>query len=269
MLTPRRLPRAGGLWVEDAERLWFDSDGERVAVLRVGEGPRVLLVHGWEGAAADFAAVLPALLGAGFAVSLLDLPAHGQSSGTRVSLPAAARALREYGRRFGALHAVVAHSLGAAALGEALSLGFDAGRVALLAPPRRYLDGVDAAVRACGYDESERAALLAELLKHGVDAHALDLPRTAAMLEVPALIVHSDDDAITPYRAGHSVAAAWRGSRFVGVSGLGHRRLLRDAAVIDAIVRFVSAGCEARDDAATLHSSGSSGSTYFAGGLPS
>jgi pimeloyl-ACP methyl ester carboxylesterase len=266
MLTPHRVPRAGGLWIEEAERRWFACGGERLSALRVGDGAPVLLVHGMGGAAADFAAILPALLGAGHAVVLLDLPAHGESGGRLLTVPAAARAVLECGRRFGPLHAAVAHSLGAAALAEALKLGLQLERAVLLAPPRRYLDGVDEAARLWNYDAGERDALIAELLKHGVDAAALDLPHTVAALTTPALIVHSDDDALLPITAGQSVAAAWRDNRFVGVSGLGHRRILRDAAVVDEIVRFVGAGVASP---AALQSSGSSGSTYLAGGLPS
>lgn len=246
MLTPRRVPRGLGLWIEEARRHAFASGGERVSVLQVGERPFVLFVHGLGGAAADFASLLPAVLGAGHGALLLDLPAHGDSSGSLLTLPAAARAVRECARRFGPLHAAIAHSLGSAALGEALRDGVQIDRAVLLAPPRRFLDGVDAAAQAHGYDDAERAALIAELLKLGVDAAALDLPRAVAGLDLPALIVHSDDDEVLPLAAGQAVAAAWRGSRFMRVSGLGHRRLLRDAAVVDAVARFVAAD---RDEA--------------------
>jgi pimeloyl-ACP methyl ester carboxylesterase len=240
MLTPRRQRRRGGLYIEDARRIAFACDGERVSALQVGAGPLVLLVHGWEGAAADFSTLLPALLGEGYAVALLDLPAHGDSGGTRATLPAAARAVAEFGRRHGPLHGVIGHSLGAAAVGEALKLGLAAGAAVLLAPPRRYLDGVEAAVAACGYDAGEREALLAELLRLGVDAAALDLRQTVAGLRTPAQIVHSDDDAVLPQAAGRSIAAAWRGSRFLGVAGLGHSRLLHDAAVVGEVSTFLA-----------------------------
>ncbi|MGH8445392.1 MAG: alpha/beta fold hydrolase, partial [Solimonas sp.] len=86
----------------------------------------------------------------------------------------------------------------------------------------------------------EREALLAELLRLGVDAAALDLRQTTAGLRAPALIVHSDDDAVLPQAAGRSVAAAWRGSRFLGVSGLGHSRLLHDATVVREVGDFLA-----------------------------
>lgn len=270
MLTPRAVARRGGLWIEGAERLWFTLDGERVALLRVrGRHPPVLLVHGWEGASADFVDVLPALLATGHGALLLDLPAHGQSGGRTMTLPAAARAVFECGRRYGPLHAAVAHSLGAAALGEAMRAGLGVGRAVMLAPPRRYLDGVDAAVRACGYDAQARGELLAALHRHGVDAAALDLRSAVAALEVPGLIVHGEEDGVLPLAAGRSVAAAWPGCRFVAMPGLGHRHILRDARVVDEIVRFVTAPGPDAAAPAPFHSSGRSGSTYFAGGLPS
>jgi len=242
MLTPRRAPSGVGLWIEDAQRHSFVAGGERVSVLQVGEAPFVLFVHGLGGAAVDFKALLPAVLSAGFGALLLDLPAHGESSGTLLTIPSAASAVRECGRRFGPLHAAIAHSLGSAALGEALRDGMTLDRAVLLAPPRRFLDGVDAAARAHDYNEDERWALLAELRKLGVDAPALDLPRAVAALEIPALIAHSEDDPIIPLAAGLAVAAAWSGSHFLRLSGLGHRRILRDAAVVEAVLRFVIEG---------------------------
>src|SRR5262245_65778348 len=54
-----------------------------VAAWRVGEGPAVLLVHGWQDDSSLWAPLMTALLDAGRAVVAFDLLAHGFSEGDR------------------------------------------------------------------------------------------------------------------------------------------------------------------------------------------
>jgi len=47
----------------------------------LGQGPAVLLVHGWEGASGQFAPMALALAARGLRTVAFDLPAHGSSEG--------------------------------------------------------------------------------------------------------------------------------------------------------------------------------------------
>jgi hypothetical protein len=49
-------------------------------------------------------------------------------------------------------------------------------------------------------------------------------------------------DREVPHDDGQRLAAAWPGSELMTTSGLGHGRILGDASVIDAVVRFVTDG---------------------------
>ena len=44
-----------------------------------------------------------------------------------------------------------------------------------------------------------------------------------------------------PFTHGAAVAAAWPGARLIETSGLGHRRLLRDEAVVAQVSSFIAA----------------------------
>ena len=104
--------------------------------------PRVLLAHGWAGDAQQMRALGDTLAAVGFDPVLLDLPAHGRSSGWRSNLLQWVRALFAVSARFGPWDGVVAHSLGAMALSHALARGLPARRVALVAlapPPWQFL----------------------------------------------------------------------------------------------------------------------------------
>ncbi len=81
-MTPRALP------LRDWE-LPLLASSERITLrfglsaLRWGQGPTVLLMHGWEGRPTQFASLINALVDAGYTVVALDGPAHGRSLGEK------------------------------------------------------------------------------------------------------------------------------------------------------------------------------------------
>jgi pimeloyl-ACP methyl ester carboxylesterase len=58
-------------------------------------------------------------------------------------------------------------------------------------------------------------------------------------LSMPALVIHDDMDTDIPWKDARAVADAWPGAEFMLTHGLGHRRILRDPAVITAITEFI------------------------------
>lgn len=57
----------------------------------------------------------------------------------------------------------------------------------------------------------------------------------------PLLVVHDQDDPETRHRDGQDIADSWPESELVTTSGLGHRRILRDAGVVELVTTFVGA----------------------------
>jgi pimeloyl-ACP methyl ester carboxylesterase len=64
-------------------------------------------------------------------------------------------------------------------------------------------------------------------------------------MTAPVLIVHDRDDSDVPYTHGEEIAAAWPGAELLTTNGLGHRAVLRDPAVIQRTVTFLSDGLTA------------------------
>ncbi len=240
-LTPRR-PGEGlrPLQLPDSHVYSVPTGDGRLAVREAGEGPAVLLVHGWEGQASDLAAIARTLLAQGHRVLAVDLPAHGASTGDHTSIPASARALRALQQVSGPLHAVVAHSVGAAVAVHAMAHGLEVGRAALIAAPARYRDYAAGFGLGAGLDRSQLPRLFEALRALGVDVQSVSMPHDAAALTQPALFVHSADDRVVSLDDARTSSQAWRGARLLQVEGLGHRRLLDDAAVIEAVARFVA-----------------------------
>jgi pimeloyl-ACP methyl ester carboxylesterase len=237
MITPirrERLAPENEPWTAHGT---LESEGGTVAYWTAGSGPPVLLVHGWEGTHDDLSSFVAPFVERGRRVIAPDLLAHGESSGVTASLAGLAESVRATGVHFGPLEGVVAHSIGCAATGIALTEGLSAARAVLLSTPMRYERYVSGYAEHAGVPVD---VLVAAFAARGIDVASFDLERSAAALEIPALFVHSADDRVTLISGAEAVAAAWRGSRFRRVDGLGHMRVLRDSATIEATVDFVT-----------------------------
>jgi pimeloyl-ACP methyl ester carboxylesterase len=219
----------------------MDAGTHDVRVWIWGEGPAILLVHGWGGRGAQFAAFVPPLVAAGHAVVAFDGPAHGESSGRQASLLDFRDAVHAVGTAAGPLAGLVAHSLGATAAALAVREGLPVERVTFLAPPadpapffRRFLGalGVPAALAPSIEATFERQT--------GFRWRDLVVPAFTPAPTVPLLVVHDRGDREVPWQDGAAIAAAWPGATLVTTDGMGHRKLVRDAEVVARVVDFVA-----------------------------
>lgn len=247
------LPAAGPL----LERLWFTPwtigttrprpDGAhafdvhvRDAVLsgwEVGDGPTVLLVHGWGGRSTDLAVMATRLVAAGHRVVAVDLPAHGSSPGTTTDLFELRDAVLAAGRAAGPLAGIVAHSLGSVAALLAVAEGLPADRMAVLAPPASLDAAVRRQMRRVGMSGRGEARLRHRIeQRYGPDVwERLDAADTGPRVRSEVLVVHDVDDREVPVGDGVRVARAL-GTEPVLTTGLGHGRIVVDEAVAARVV---------------------------------
>jgi hypothetical protein len=248
-LTPPRhpVPHRERELLARARRTTVRVEGRRIATWTMGAGPRVLLVHGWGGRGAQLGAFAEPLVSQGLSVAWFDGPAHGASEGRRVTIPETATALRAVADAVGPVQGIVAHSGGsmvsAWAIRRWLLEGFVdlPGAIALVAPPADFSGYFERFARLAGLSDAARGQFRHQLeARVGAPLRALDLPRLAADMPIAALVVHDRDDTEVPWANGADVAAAWAGSEFVTTRGLGHRRILRDPAVVTRVTAFLT-----------------------------
>lgn len=218
-------------------------DGRRVVVYQWGEPrtqPRVLLAHGWSSYALRFLPWVRALREAGYAVAAFDQPGHGRSDPGRCTLACFAQTLRAVADRHGPFEAIVGHSMGGAAVMLALADGAVARRVVLLAPAADPDAATARFVRKVGL-VGGMVPRIQRLLERqtGTTVRALTAHVRAPALAVPALVIHDLADIEVPWEEGESYARLWPGARLLSTSGLGHSRIVNDAATIDAGLRFL------------------------------
>jgi pimeloyl-ACP methyl ester carboxylesterase len=236
---------------DSAQKSWMYTTGMPVSeweglayqVYRWGEPiqGKVVLMHGWAGRATQMHRIINALLEKGFQVIALDAPGHGASAGKSSSLIHFSNALARLLRNEGTVDAIVAHSLGGAATIHALtSANLNVGKAVLIAPSAdvgafaRYMAG------KLGFDLDWTSRFQSSIeTRMGIpwaDLHAV--PR-AGRLAMPGLVIHDSNDRDVALTTGQAIASAWSGASMHITHGLGHRRILKDANVIDQVVDFV------------------------------
>lgn len=229
-----------------AERTTLRVAGDALPTWIWGQGPTVLLVHGWEGRAGQLGALATALAGAGLRAIAFDAPGHGGARwrlSSSIQFAAAIHAARE---RFGPPRAVVAHSLGCTATSLAVLQGLQPQRLVYLAPAADLAPFMRSFGGMLGLAPTtvERMARRFERSLHlpWDTARLANLEAAEFLADAPLLVVHDRDDRETPHHGGAAVAGAWRQGRLLTTQNLGHHRILRDPAVVAEVVGFLAPG---------------------------
>lgn len=264
--TPPRTPLSptARATLAAAEPLTLAADGRRVAAYAWGDGPLVLLMHGWGGHAGQMAAFVAPLAAAAFRVLALDAPGHGRSpaggtGASQATLWDFRWALWLAAARTGVPHAVIAHSVGATAAAWALAdidarpellpgtPAFAPRRAVFVAPALSPADYAERFGRGLGLTPAVARRWQDRLAARvGFRWDDLDMRRAPERTRTPPLlVVHDRRDRFSPWRDGAALAACWPGARLHSTDGLGHRRLLDDPGVVERVVAFAGGpACE-------------------------
>ena len=241
MLNPRRHVSAPPALALPAAAARLDL-GEGLVGWRWGEGPVVLLAHGFEGSPAQFGAIIDALVARGYAAVALDMPAHGASAGAEASPATFARAVGQALAQLGTVHAIVGHSLGAAASLYTVAQRGSVDRIVLVSSPsalERVLRGFAGAMKLSRRGADAFVASVEQRV--GQPAADFDVKRLAPLLSLPILLIHDQNDRQVPVVEAARAAHLQGTARLMVTHGLGHNRLLADAGVVAAIAAFVTA----------------------------
>jgi len=213
----------------------------RLALWHWGEGPPVLLVHGWGGHAGRLVEFAAPIAARGFSVIAFDAPGHGASSARRGTIFEMLDAIRALDDRFGPFAGVVGHSLGASAAILSMWRGVPFERAVLVAPPADLGSYLPRFARRLHLPERTRELLKARLEdRYGIRWDRLRLASISGRRpRTPILVFHDCRDACVPMRNGAAIARAWPGARLVCTRGLGHHRILRDRGVIRRTADFL------------------------------
>lgn len=201
---------------------------------------RILLCHGWEGYALNFAALIGKARDAGWEIFAFDHLAHANSGGKHSGLPIALSTLLAVSEHVGKVDVLIGHSLGAAAVAWAsANKKIQARRVVLLAPFYDTLQLTRMWAKAHFLTEEIRAGMQKALEKTSdLAMHDFLPPALAPLFTMPVLIIHDKKDPVTSYKHSQSLQNLSSKIKLVTAKDTGHVRLLADEDYVRQVIRF-------------------------------
>lgn len=240
-LTPERVPRP------PSEMDFFNTAKKykiqnRIAAFEWGspDKPVVLLVHGWSGRGTQMAAFAKPLAESGYRVVAVDGPAHGDSEGHLTHVGEFAQFMIDIQNDLGPFRAVIAHSFGAGCSVLSASRGLKVEKLVIVAGPSRYERVVQFYLDAIKISEKSREHFLKSLAERvKLPVSEMNVGVIGKTLNLPALIVHDKEDKEVPIIAAEDIKKNWPHAELMITTGLGHRRILKDPTVVEAVKNFI------------------------------
>ena len=250
-LTPTRhkTPSSEKEALDTADIKHIEINDNSIATFSWGKsGPTVLLVHGWSGRGTQMGSFVQPLINAGYRVLSFDAPAHGISSGKQTNLYQVADTLVALQHHFGSFDAVISHSFGGPCAATAIQRGLEIKRLVSISPPANTLGLIEKFISILRIPAKAGSHLTQRFESNFGKTiwHDVSMINTVKQLKISGLLIHDTDDVDIPWQEGHAIANAWDKAQFIKTSGLGHRRILRDAAVIESAVNFINNNQENR-----------------------
>jgi pimeloyl-ACP methyl ester carboxylesterase len=228
----------------------FDPPGTKTVTLRFGlralrwgdTGPVVLALHGWEGGPHQFQAIGKGLAERGFQLFALTGPGHDNGP-DRIAHPGLfADSVQEAAAELGPMHALIGHSMGAGAILLAQIGGLMVERSVCLAGPAGYRGVLERIADQLGLAPGSRARFLQRMeTRTGLPLDETHPSRVLGKIDGRLLIVHDRDDPVVPFAdAEEIIRHGGERAALMATRGLGHGRILKNEAVVEAIGQFLN-----------------------------
>jgi pimeloyl-ACP methyl ester carboxylesterase len=206
-----------------------------------GKGAKVLLLHGWSGRGTQLFAFADELRKSNAEIITFDMPAHGQSKGSKTNIVELVACIKEVHAKYGPFDHAIAHSMGSMALLRALRDGIPMKSAAII--------GSGDKIRNVFYRFSEQLQFSDKVTermiqtvekKFGMNLECYSSGMSLEHLKMPLLIVHDKDDKETHFTYSKDLHEIANNSELLLTTGLGHHRILRDSKTVQDVVQFIN-----------------------------
>lgn len=244
--TPRRKYRhTPSTLAKEAESLSFKMDNLNIRGHRWNHPShlKVLIIHGFGSAAANFEGYVLPLVNKGYEVVAFDAPGHGKSDGSELYLPVYVQMLQHIVSKYGPFNSYIAHSFGGLAITHLLEtiVHDEQTKLVLIAPATETTSAINHFFQLIPLPKKARTAfnrLITE--KTGSSPDFLSIQRSVRHIRARLLWLHDRLDDITPYSDAEKVMNDHHPNiQFIVSSGLGHRKIYRNKESLDHILHFL------------------------------
>jgi triacylglycerol esterase/lipase EstA (alpha/beta hydrolase family) len=205
-----------------------------------GGNKKILLVHGWEGQAGNFADIILRLQKENYTIYAFDGPSHGFSSKGKTSLMEFTELVGIFIDKF-EVSDIISHSFGGVATTYALfanqNLKID--KYILITTPDKFIERIDYVAHQVGITKRVKSRLIQRLEKEtNMEVNLLNVSEFVKQIQVnKAWIFHDIADKIIPITQSRAVLKNWKNAELIEITGTGHFRILRTPWVIDSIIQ--------------------------------
>lgn len=239
-------PWITAFWEQAETRVELRLEDKSIPVFLWGQGPLIVMMHGWSGSGVQFRRLIPGMVAAGYQVLAFDAPAHGSNPGKHSHLLEFVDSLHSIQQQIGPVDTVMAHSLGGMAAVVAAKRGLSVRQMVLFGPHldvqkmyRAYSDLLNLNARLSSRFRDKIGQKMADIF--GVDdIWSLCTPENLmAQSDYQGLLIFDNEDEEIPQDLFESIAIHWQGCRILKTEGLGHRGILKDEKVIESVLAFM------------------------------
>jgi pimeloyl-ACP methyl ester carboxylesterase len=203
---------------------------------------KILLVHGWEGHAGNFAAIIERLLQEDYTVLSFDGPSHGASSHGKTSsfefTDLVAALIKDHQPT-----QLISHSFGSVAsiiaLGKNPDLKID--RYIGITVPNKFRERLEEIALYLGLPYIVVSRLITKIeAEHDIKVDEINVEDYAQKSSVEkALLLHDTNDRVLPVEKSREVASKWPAARIIEVTETGHYKILTSEKVLDKVMDFL------------------------------
>ena len=227
--------------LQQADREEIQVDQDKITVWTWGQGPKILLIHGWSGRGGQFHPWVKELVNQGFQVITFDAPGHGYSEGKTSAFPTFINSIEALADKKGAFHALIGHSLGGAAAILSASRGVSTNKLVSLAAP----GDIQALFSRTFQNKMGFKPRVTEGVKHRlaqryqVSMNDLEPLLHSPKLKQELLLWHDLDDKEVPWSEAEQLFRQSPRAKLKTIKGSGHYRILRNQEVIQDSLAFL------------------------------
>jgi pimeloyl-ACP methyl ester carboxylesterase len=222
--------------------LFVPSINKEIVTYSYGSGPKkILLVHGWSGRGTQLVKIAERLAQLGFSTFSFDAPAHGKSPGSTTLMPEFIESILEIEKKFGPFEAAVGHSLGGMSLLNAVKRGLKINTLVTIGSGDKISDILIDFVKRMRL-KPRLVDALREHFEAGFSGQTMEefsAYIAAEKVDIPVLVIHDNDDEDVPVKCAVHIHKHLKNGRLLLTKGLGHRKILGDAEVIERTVDFI------------------------------
>jgi len=208
-----------------------------------GTGPKILFVHGWSSRASKFHKIISEFKSQNFDITMVDMPAHGQSLSKRSHLPEFSDVVYDLSKNNGPYDTIIGHSMGAIAALNAANMGQKFRNIILISPAAYRIEAIFRNfVSLFGLSEDFYVKSMFDSFEAKDGRKPIDYgpDKFASDIKSRCLIIHSEDDAQASFKVAEKIHADIENSKLIMTEDLGHMRTLTDEKVITKIGEFIS-----------------------------